>query len=304
MKNKRGFTLSELVIVSIVLFLLIAFLIIYPSLPSRCGDWSPRIQCASQLNGIGKAIALYQNEYRDQNPIVWGEKEVKGTFGMGLYNMAGESSITRWVDPNFDDWENQPTVGGCLYLLIKYEDLDPIWFLCPKAPDDIDMFLEDAVTVCEKNGWAIPETFQDLNDFQSMANLSYSYNDPWKAPLDVTAGASLALVADKSNAYDTENGACNLKAGSFPVQNKDGSWDDDEAINPRHGNSRNHGTEDQNVLFADTHVKKCITPTVGIKRDNIYTHWSGGEKSTEMEKMIGRWDKGHAVKKEDSYLGN
>jgi len=303
MNNKRGFTLSELVIVGIVLFLLIAFLIIYPSLPHHHGDWSPRIQCASQLSGIGKAIALYQNEYRDQNPVVWGEKEVKGTFGMRLYNMAGGSSITRWADPNFDDWENQPTVGGCLYLLIKYEDLDPHMFVCPTAPDDKEMLIEDAIEVAKEHGWEV-DSWYDLNDFQSMANLSYSYNDPWKAPLDANAGANLALVADKSNAYDTENGECNLKAGSFPIQNKDGTWDDNEGSNPQHGNSRNHGKEVQNVLFADTHVEKHNTPTVGVYKDHIYTHWSGGEESTDTEKMIGRWDKGHAVKKEDSYLGN
>jgi hypothetical protein len=83
----------------------------------------------------------------------------------------------------------------------------------------------------------------------------------------------------------------------------DGSWDDDGGKNDRHGNSKNH-MDCQNVLFADFHVKRCDTPTVGIGQDNIYTYWSNDEESSEAEKMLGLWDQGHPVKIEDSYLGN
>ena len=36
-------------------------------------------------------------------------------------------------------------------------------------------------------------------------------------------------------------------------------------------NSRNHGGEGQNVLYADGHASFERTPTVGVDHDNIYT---------------------------------
>ncbi|MCK4627592.1 MAG: prepilin-type N-terminal cleavage/methylation domain-containing protein [Sedimentisphaerales bacterium] len=300
MKTDKGFTLVEVLVVVFVLFLLFFILNIIADHLKEQARW---ISCGSQLNYIGKATAMYQNEYRDLNPVVWSENVVNGSFGMGLYNKAGGTEITRWVNPNFSDWDNQPTVGGCLFLLIKYEDVDPKVFVCPKSPNDEIMELEDTIGIAAENGWVV-EFWDDLNDFQSMTNLSYSCNDPWKALLDASAPASMVLMADKNNAYDTETGVRNSKASDFPVQNKNGSWDDDDGDNPRYGNSRNHGTEYQNVLFADTHVKRFYTPTAGVSKDNIYTYWSGGIESTQNQKSLGRWDKGHAVTKEDSYLGN
>jgi prepilin-type processing-associated H-X9-DG protein len=40
--------------------------------------------------------------------------------------------------------------------------------------------------------------------------------------------------------------------------------------NPRHGNSLNHGSRGQNVLFADGSVKLCTLRTVGFGGDDIY----------------------------------
>jgi len=70
------------------------------------------------------------------------------------------------------------------------------------------------------------------------------------------------------------------------------------------GNSFNHETEVQNVLFADSHVKKFNTPCIGVDQDNIYSCWGVEEASaTVYDKQIGFWV-GTSACKNDSYLGN
>lgn len=300
MKKEKAFTRTELVVIVV---LLLAALVLIPQCTHHVKETSfYPVRCMSNLYGIGRGVKMYQCEYQNLNPIVW-PKEVQGQFGMGLYNQRGGTEITRWANPTFDDWTSQPTVGGCLYLLVRYEDVDPKMFVCPGAPDDEVMDFEAARKVAEKNGWEI-EGWNDLRDFQSMANLSYSYNDPWASPMDSSASARLVLLADKSPAYDTQTGQRNEQADDGPVRNQDGDWDDDNGRNPRHGNSRNHGTRRQNVLFGDLHVHSRSEPTAGFKGDNIYTYWAGGMSSSEEQKKTGRWDQGHAVGYLDTYLGN
>ena len=169
MKTNKGFTLTELVVVIIlVLIVVIVLTKIKPLKPNH-----RKIQCIGQLKSIGTGIALYQNDYNDWNPVVWGNKGQKGVFGIGIYNKLGETENTWWIDPSFNDWGDNPTVGGCLYLLIKHEGLSLANFVCP---DSKDSWLDSdfAIIMCKINGWELPSNFDydDLNDFASMANLS------------------------------------------------------------------------------------------------------------------------------------
>ncbi len=296
--QSKAFTIKEMIVSIAALGIL---LIIYLAIPKLNHNRElPRSQvCSANLKGIGTAIALYANDHKGKYPVVGNIDRRDRTFGIGLYS----DSSTRWAEPGFDDWDNQATVGGSLYLLIKHADLVPKVYICPMS-EDTDMEFDEALELCDKNNWPGPEDWSDLNDFQSMRNLSYSYNDPWSFPLTDSSPGNMAVAADKSNAYNTDSGMRNIAAGDFPVANKDGSWDNYISRNPRHGNSPNHDSLTQNVLFVDSHVKNYKTPTVGIGQDNIYTYWSNGEGSSEQEKMVGRWDQGRAVKEEDSYLGN
>lgn len=293
MSRKKGFTLVELLVVIGIIALLVSILM--PAL-GRARELAKRIQCAANLNGIGKAIALYQNEYDDQNPRAWrGQNPAWGFGGNGSdtgYNTGDSIAKARFAIPNFQfSSDGVQTVGACLYLLVKYEDVDPKMFVCPSSGDG-PMNFEDAVrTGFQVEGW------EDLNDFQSDENLSYSYNDPWNRILDSSASASLVLMADKSPAYDysdpgSNNGflpdpACDVgpnTGSNFNVGTPEfnGSWDDEplpnsDQPNPQHGNSNNHGTEVQEVLYADTHVTKEDTPLAGMQEDNIYTFQVGNQ---------------------------
>lgn len=320
MKEQKLTKADVTVVVMLVLFLLVLVPCCTQLRKSGLGCWkydmervgcgqgmraySTTLQCEYQLAMIGQGLSWYQCDYEDQYPVLWA-RGVEGTFGMGLYNRPGETEITRWANPTFDDWSSQPTVGGCLYLLTRYEQVDARAFVCPGAPEDEEMELEEAKQVATQNGWEV-RRFEDLRDFQSMRNLSYSYADPWATPLDASIMMRFAVVADKSWPYDTETGVPNEQAGDFPVENPDNTWNNARGRNLRHGNSRNHGTKWQNVLFADAHVSKCSVPTVAwpYGEDNIYTYWAGGKTSTWSEKRHGRWDQGHAVAYSDAYLGN
>lgn len=337
MRRTKGFTLVELLVVIGIIALLVSILM--PAL-GRARELAKRIQCASQLNGIGKAIMMYQNEYRDSNPRAWKSNRIAWGFGGAggtntKYNSPGGTDLTYWCDSTMQpSMINAQTVGQCLYLLVKHEDVDPKMFICPSA-DDTPMTLEDAIE------WAPNDQvseWDDLNDFQSCSNLSYSYNDPWNRLLDSSASASLVLMADKSPAFDAWDDTAGTgfivsdDSGGRPKTGDDenlgtdsfsGTWDDtsiDDTLdtNPQHGNSKNHQVEMQNVLFADTHVKKYTTPCAGVNEDNIFTYSSLDMSSLSDPYaiyMIGRWggtgsaqgemyDATLSVNEKDSYLGN
>ena len=276
MKLSKGFTLIELIVLLVILGLIAYFLIFMsPVMPPRSPVLAKRVQCQSNLNAIGRAIVMYQNEFNDKLPRPY---------------------FTRFIDPDWDHWETTQTVGGCLWMLVRNEGLDPKSFICPSDEDAVALDFEEIIRI--SNGKI--KFWRDMHDFQSMSNLSYSYHDPWN-----THGVQedTAIMADKSNAYDTEIGTRNPRAGDFPIQNKDETWDDNNGKNPQHGNSKNHQGKCQNVLFMNSSVKRGETPLMGMGGDNIYTYWTD-KNTTDLYKSIGRWDKGHAQARSDSYLGN
>ena len=304
MKSRSAFTLLELLVVIVAVAIGTFFVIVMRRNNRGWDALPPQVQCASQLRGLGTALAMYHNDFNERYPVPWKDEENTGQFGMGLYNPTDAVANTRWADPNFDNWDKEPTVGGCLYLLAKCEEVAPKVFVCPTAPDDEEFSMRDTEIFCVDNGWPAPEDYTDLNDFPSLRNLSYSYKDPWRYLLASSAPLTMAIMADKNWAYDTPTGTRNPLAGAAPVPNKNGTWDDANGKNTRHGNSRNHETQCQNILFAGNNVTREESPNVGLRRDNIYTRWADADGSTAEAIEIGRWDGGHSTGRGDSYVGN
>jgi len=304
MKRRKGFTLVELLVVIGIIALLVSILM--PAL-GKAKELAKQIMCGSQLSGLGKSIMMYENDYKEQSPKGWSVQTATFGVGSGTYNDLGGATPTakqRWAIGYYDTEVNRqtiPTIGLCLYLLVKKTDVDPKAFVCPSAPNDTPMRLTDAQTVDP----SVTE-WTDLGDFQGGGNLSYSYNEPWDRHCDSSAPGSLALMADKNWCFDTPMLAVNLPASVAPqtgsnanvgTDNFSGTWDDmplpnTATPNPRHGNSNNHQTRCQNVLFYGTHVTKPTTPLVGIGNDNIYTFW--GTQAPFTNTMIGYWGRaGH-----------
>jgi prepilin-type N-terminal cleavage/methylation domain-containing protein len=293
MKQRKGFTLVELLVVIAIIALLVAILL--PAL-GRARELAKRLQCATQLKGIGTAIALYQNDNRgDSNPRVGsaikGGSGFAGADGTGRY----KAPQTRWYDQTFDWWipfSSPPatTVGGDFYALVRTQDLVPTMFLCPSDPLSEAMLLEEAIQLQGNTGEI--ESWEDLNDFKDMASLSYAYNDPVNHLLDASASSALILAADMNHKFQTVDGSKALTPGGLVVINWPDApdWSDGNGDNAtNYGNSPNHQTEVQNVMFADTHVKKYTQPTVGIGNDNIYTYWTSNPAADAAARELGSW---------------
>ena len=253
------------------------------------------------LRGIGNATEMYLNDYDGKFPIVWTDKVIKAGFGTGWYNAKGENKYTRWIDSEWKDWDNQPTVGGCLFLLVKYESIAPFAFTCPSDENWEKMDFELAKTLHPNF-----QDWSDAYDFQNGYNLSYSMNDPWGNPLDASSPKDMPFLADQNNKFDTETFSERPFTGSCPNYNRTGYWTDKKdksGSDEGHGNSNNHDTEGQNVLFVGGYVNRFETPTVGIDGDNIYTRWD--ESVNPVDKEIGKWGKGiFSADVKDAYLGN
>jgi len=287
--KKKGFTLVELLVVIAIIALLVSILM--PAL-GRARELAKRVQCQSNLGALGRSIVMYEGEYKDKMPKPWRYTNENQCFGSGAQNMyradgdfnrVGTYSKSYFLAPNWEATgyltdQSRQNVGLCLYLLVKYEGADPKSFVCPSAERDVEMVLENITDAAMRQFNVHIEFWSDLNNFQSMYNLSYSYHDPWN-----TYGVQedSAIMADKSNAFDTEIGIARSDAlgtdqmphANNPPENTD--WTDLEGANPQHGNSKNHRTECQNVLFKNSSVKRSETPLAGMAGDNIYTRWAG-----------------------------
>lgn len=298
MKKRKAFTLIELLVVVSIIALLVSILL--PAL-GRARELAKRVQCATQLAGIGRAFALYQNDYDDDHPTVYTSDDATNSFyGTGYNNELmqvtnGDFDAPRFCKPDWqitqDEWQNPrnwpeawkacPTAGGCMYLLIKLEDLVPKMFLCPSAPNDSAMVLDGAIDQYGDDTIAPVEDWTDCRDFGSTYNLSYSMHDPFKNRTGGSTSASMPVMADKNPCYDTETGIKRTET-DYGDANQDPTEDKDS-------NSRNHNQDMQNVLYVGSNVSKENEPIVGIAEDNIYTQWDESLTDDTGRRTIGIW---------------
>ena len=305
MRRTKGFTLIELLVVVAIIALLVA--ILTPAL-AHAKELAKRLQCATNLRSIGEGIAIYQAENNDINPAVcpaWAGSP--GTFGM-----AGvmEPTNTHWyggsdgkyeVNGYFKQW---PCTAACLYMMVRFVELLPDAFLCPSSTE-MEMDIELAIDMNDEiTDWT------DLLCFRSGDNLSYSYNWPYDdfSLLDSSSSANLGLAADMNpaltgkNADGVKNCTWNDVFDDKPPCNgpwPNCDWTSDSGRYDAHGNSKNHKTDGQNVLFAGFHVKWYKTPLAGIAKDNIYTY-----QCTNTSMGPGCWSgEDGPVGEQDTYLG-
>ena len=315
MKRSKGFTLIELLVVVAIIALLVSILM--PAL-GKARELARQVVCAQNLSGLGKAFALYVNDYDEAYPRPWSADNAAEPWSFGgngtatMYgggtryvNVPWETNCT--AEPGDNCWNVASSVGGCLFLLIRYESQDPKQFICPSADDTAMNFTDaydtsDGIVDPQIDGW------EDVIDWDTGRQLSYSYQDPWYGHLSAASPTGMAVMADKSPAFDTDDFSHDAATGDAPIDDgTECAWTETDAeamgdIN-RHCNSNNHGTACQNVLFAGSHVKRPKNAIVGVGNDNIFTAWEPGDSTT---KEFGEWGQGLRSdnKDQDSYLGN
>jgi hypothetical protein len=216
-----------------------------------------RATCAQNLSVIGKAMMSYANDNDGALPRAGGKNSYYG----GTANWRGVDRFAA-LDLKSDGSGGMANISSCFYLLVKYADVAPKFFICPGDSGTTEFKIEDVDA-----GNLKPV---DLWDFGRLAfeHCSYSYHMPFGFyPLTTAYDLGMAVAADRNPWMDSRAGDGKKFPGKF---SPDG---DREAI--KAGNSISHQEEGQNVLFLDNHVSLEERSFCGVNNDNIYTFWNG-----------------------------
>jgi hypothetical protein len=243
-----------------------------------------RMVCGTNLSGIGKAMLLYANENDDEFPRAGGR------------TATWSNRIPDWRAPNrylayqmgSDGTGGYATITSSLYLLVKYDEVTPLSFVC-KADTGVREF-EPA---------EYGESQMDITTFWDFGpnpqeHCSYSYHMPYGLyALTTSSEPGLAVAADRNPWIPGPA----TEPKDFSLFNPNG---DRQAVQA--GNSPSHQGEAQNVLFVDIHVGQEKTPACGVNDDNIYTFW--GSNTANIQKGTMPSTGTSPSNKADSYLVN
>ena len=241
--KRKGFTLIELLVVIAIIAMLMAILV--PAL-ARARSLAQQLLCATNLRGIGSAMALYAHEHEEEYPRAGGPGAIWDSTGAIMMFFAEDEA---------DAFQGgTATISSCLYLLVKYGLVTPKQFVC-KGDDDVEVYKPTDARMPP------PRTLAKGWDFGGGIwvwpgdCVSYSYHMPLNIDFE-TPGYPIS----EGSREDTP-----LCADRNPNL--------DENVAPDSGdNAFAHGRNGQNVVYKDTHTNFETEPTVGFNGDNIWTY--------------------------------
>jgi len=239
MRKTKGFTLIELLVVIAIIALLVSILL--PSL-NRARELAKRVSCQANLNGIGKAIALYKASNRDSFP--W----ISDTTGMeyDAAMIAGGSDNVWALD---GDGNNQATalhVNENLNLLVKGGFNSHKMYRCPSVSTDV----MDRTGSNGEYGFKASdgEIFFDYAYHIGYTNTVDGVNG---APLRDSMDGTVAILADQPGNSTDEFKRVLSSSGNT-------------------GTGYNHKDDGIAVLYAGLHVSWSTRIRCGYNNNNIY----------------------------------
>ena len=250
-RRRSGFTIVHLLVVIALCLVLVAFLI--PTTHgTRCGG--NRVKCQSNLSQIGKALLLYSNEN-------------KGRFPQTHWVPGAPISLTNDGFADAKPFDVAPTPGttnnipAAMFLLVRTQDLTTEVFTCPSGASEKDQL---ANLPADKRG-NFTGTGQPGGSVVN--NVAYSFVNVYPSDAALKKKYQTFITAFSSDFA--------IAADISPLPTDDPLWKTLNTNSPRavvmKGNSRNHDSDGQNVLYADGHAEFQQTPLCGTQRDNIYT---------------------------------
>ena len=235
----RGFTMTDLIVSIFLCVLLLTYFVIGQHSVSR---GSNRLYCARNLKQIGCAMILYANENNNQLPrTLFDPSQTSPTAYTGV-NAANPFSAN---GPKAND------VTAALFLLLRTQDLTGSVFVCPTS---------DATPV--EQIYLKGKTVLDYSNFPSDKHLAFSLTNPYPSPAATADGFKWTgnLTADFAVVADMNPGSTQLLTLK----------ETDPLKTMANGNSANHNSAGQNVLYGDWHVEWSATSFAGSNNDNIY----------------------------------
>ena len=172
-----------------------------------------------------------------------------------------------------------------LFMLVIDGSCTPKQFICPSSSD-----AEDDLRNGVGGGARAALLGRDRFDFRGYPFESYGYQLPFgpRAKPNENLLPRMAVMADKGPFFEAGKLGAIGEVPDQPVA----AWAPGTIVAPpvaggaaamlqanasvwRSMNSRSHGSEGQNVLFADRHVEFVKRPIVGVNDDNIYSQQAG-----------------------------
>ena len=238
MRRTKGFTLIELLVVIAIIGLLVSILV--PSI-QKAKELAYRASCQANLNGIGKAMILYQSTYNDKWPLIADASGMDYDATM----LAGGSDDVFALDGNASGEGTALNVNENLCLLVAKNMTPWKMFRCPTVDSDtIDRSESGNHDFGFRSSGSNPKVFMD-----------YSYHLGYSNGNSAAFGSSLegdfAILADQ----------CGDKLDDF---SKTG------AVTPNKGDGYNHGDDGIAVLYAGGNVTWSDTVLIGWGKNNIY----------------------------------
>lgn len=314
MKRSKAFTLIELLVVVAIIALLISILL--PSL-SKARELAKRTVCSANLGGNGKSLAIYANQYRGNYPMAtkarmrptapgatspdegpesnryilmfdYGTNPGAHRYQAIVDSYGGTAPAYIKVSQGKDGSLAMPTRD--MFLLVKQGIAQTGQFVCPSTGHEPDPLWADRPNHTQNTGIGATGSqtaaAAQLWDFLAPEYCDYGFmfaHDQNGEAAVEGMDPQYPVMAD-ANPYVREL----VTGGAIPTTNT-------RVANWRTGdNSRNHLSEGQNVLFADSHAQFYDRPTVGVGTDNIYTHWYSKQNPQNEEEMGYGQDVGNA----------
>ncbi len=283
--RRKGFTLVELLVVIAIIALLVSILM--PGL-ARARELARRAACMTNLNGMGKAITVYQGDNDDSWPH------------MLANGWEGESFATPTQGPAVGAAK---PVTALMFMLVRSGQPSRM-FVCPSddqaKPDD----------ETKDNTGAYHWDFSKTDS--GARTVSYSYQQPLYDGSGYVQGvtgseSSLVVAADMTPwAGDAGNpSAADWGAAHWEnytgADGQDASRDADreEGMSPNHKGPGVKGGEQIHFLRASISVDKSPQANVGVSKDNIFTAATANNGSYDPKGTLNATDH---KKASDSFL--